>query len=53
MKIHKLVVPRKLGFSKKFLQNVLHTRKIVLGISLMKLSIVIMILTINLHIRYK
>ena len=53
MKIYKLVVLNKLGFSKKFLYHVLYAQKTILGIGLIKLLIVIAILALKLCIDHK
>ena len=53
MKIYKLVILKKLGFSKKFLYYILYTWKIVLGIGLFKLFVIIAILALKLYLGYK
>ena len=53
MKIYKLVILKKLGFSKNFLYYILYTWKIVLGIGLFKLSVIIAILALKLYLGYK
>ena len=53
MKISESVLLIKLDLSEKFLRKILHTRKIALGIGIMKLSIIIAILAIKLYLGYK
>ena len=53
MKVCKAIILKKLRFSKKFLRKVLYSRKIALGISLIKPSIIIAALALKRCISYK
>ena len=53
MKVCKITILKKLGFSKKFPRKVLHSCKIALGIGLIKLSTIIVALVLKLYIGYK
>ena len=51
--MHEPIVLKKLDFSEKFLIYALYLRKTALRIRLLKLSIIIAILLLKLHIRYR
>ena len=53
MKISKPVILVKLGLSEKFLRTMLYTRKIALGIGIIKILKIIAILTIKLYLGHK
>ena len=53
MKIYEPIILNKLRLSKKFLRKILYAQKSALGIGIMKLSIIIVIMSLRLYLEHK